>query len=57
VDEDLIDSEYYASPEVMKWFVETYPFIKDKPDQKPMECILEAGEVIFVPSGWWHQVC
>lgn len=54
VDEDLIDSEYYASPDVMKWFIEIYPFLK--PEQRPIECVLEPGEVIFVPSGWWHQV-
>src|SRR5689334_8993750 len=54
VDEDLVDSEYYASPDVMKWFIEIYPFLK--PEQRPIECVLEPGEVIFVPSGWWHQV-
>eukprot|EP00798_Chlamydomonas_sp_ICE-L_P015934 gene15934-22066_t len=22
---------------------------------KPIECIVRAGEAIFVPSGWWHM--
>jgi ribosomal protein L16 Arg81 hydroxylase len=22
----------------------------------PVECILESGEMIFVPRGWWHIV-
>jgi len=42
------------SPEPIKWFVETYPFLPE--DKKPIECILEAGEILYVPSGWWHQV-
>jgi hypothetical protein len=54
VDKDLIDTEFYASPDVMKYYLEVYPFLPNK--QKPMEVIQEAGEVIFVPSGWWHQV-
>jgi len=42
------------SPEPVKWFVDTYPHIPE--DKKPIECILEAGEIMYVPSGWWHQV-
>jgi len=42
------------SPEHIKWMVEVYP--KLKPSERPIECILEGGEMIFVPSGWWHQV-
>jgi len=34
--------------------VDTYSKIPE--DKKPIECILEAGEVLYVPSGWWHQV-
>jgi hypothetical protein len=41
VDEDLIDSEFYASPDVMKWFLNYYPKVKDstKPSKKPIECV------------------
>jgi len=54
VDKELIDTEYYASPDVMKWFVEVYPKVNQQ--NRPLEIIQEAGEIIFVPSGWWHQV-
>lgn len=26
------------------------------PDQMPYECIQEEGDLLFVPSGWWHLV-
>eukprot|EP01027_Heterolobosea_sp_BB2_P017533 GEZU01024821.1.p1 GENE.GEZU01024821.1~~GEZU01024821.1.p1 ORF type:complete len:210 (+),score=70.63 GEZU01024821.1:170-799(+) len=28
----------------------------DGEDYEPFECTLRAGEMIFVPSGWWHTV-
>jgi ribosomal protein L16 Arg81 hydroxylase len=24
------------------------------PQVKPVECVTEPGEVLFVPRGWWH---
>jgi len=45
----------HDSPEPVRWYLENYPHIRD-PAKKPLECILEAGEVIFIPSGWWHMV-
>ena len=56
VDEDLIDTEYYASPDVMKWFINIYPHITNDINKKPIQVIQEPGDIIFVPSGWWHQV-
>jgi oxalate decarboxylase/phosphoglucose isomerase-like protein (cupin superfamily) len=23
---------------------------------RPVECVVEAGEMVFVPHGWWHAV-
>ena len=25
-------------------------------DRPPIECFVQPGEVLFIPSGWWHQV-
>jgi hypothetical protein len=25
-------------------------------EQRPVECVVEAGELLFVPHGWWHCV-
>jgi len=42
----------YDAPDVMKWMLEHYP----KCRYRPMEITQKPGEIIFVPSGWWHQV-
>jgi hypothetical protein len=36
------------------WYLEVYPTLSD--DDKPVEVIQNAGDVIFVPRGWWHMV-
>jgi oxalate decarboxylase/phosphoglucose isomerase-like protein (cupin superfamily) len=46
----------HDSPEALKWFLEEYRYLPTDQKKRPIECILEAGEMIFVPSGWWHQV-
>ena len=48
------DGGHYAAPKAFRWFLEVYPFLK--PEEKPIELIQEPGEIIFVPSGWWHTV-
>lgn len=49
------DDEYYNAPTALKWWLQVYPKIEDQ-KLKPLECHLNAGETIFVPSGWWHSV-
>jgi hypothetical protein len=44
----------HDSPYPLKWYLEVYPHLA--PNEKPVEFILEPGELVFVPSGWWHQV-
>jgi len=30
---------------------------KLSPAERPLQCVLEEGETIFLPSGWWHSAC
>lgn len=55
--EEEVDSDgekSYDAPEPMEYMLDEFPRIPS--DQRPIECIQEAGETIFVPSGWWHMV-
>lgn len=50
------DGAEVASPvSIIEWFMNFYGATKNW-KKKPIECICKAGEVIFVPSGWWHLV-
>jgi hypothetical protein len=41
----------------MEWFLNFYPGVRDlAPDKRPIEFIARAGDVVFVPCGWWHCV-
>ncbi|KAI8517102.1 hypothetical protein Bbelb_056830 [Branchiostoma belcheri] len=39
---------------VIDWFTDVYPKLNDK--KKPMECVLEAGEILYLPEGYYHSV-
>eukprot|EP00122_Pirum_gemmata_P018417 Pgem_evm1s17246 len=48
------DGSEVTTPEsVGEWFMDFYE-AANQMDQKPLECVVEAGQIIFVPSGWWH---
>ncbi|KYQ99949.1 transcription factor jumonji [Tieghemostelium lacteum] len=49
-----ISEKFYGSLPSLLWLLEVYPYLP--PDNRPIECIQEAGETIFVPGGWWHMV-
>ncbi|CAN1306839.1 Arginine-specific demethylase JMJ22 [Linum perenne] len=40
---------------IIEWFMNFYSATK-KWKKRPVECVCKAGEVIFVPNGWWHLV-
>ncbi|KAI4310635.1 hypothetical protein MLD38_035599 [Melastoma candidum] len=40
---------------IIEWFMNFYEVARSW-EKKPVECICKAGEVIFVPNGWWHMV-
>uniref|UniRef100_A0A0D6R3N9 JmjC domain-containing protein n=1 Tax=Araucaria cunninghamii TaxID=56994 RepID=A0A0D6R3N9_ARACU len=50
------DGAEVASPvSIIEWFMNFYGETKHW-KKRPTECICRAGEVIFVPNGWWHLV-
>ncbi|KAK6126510.1 hypothetical protein DH2020_039744 [Rehmannia glutinosa] len=40
---------------IIEWFMNFYNATKNW-EKRPVECVCKAGEVIFVPNGWWHLV-
>lgn len=41
---------------LVEWFSNFYQYAYDgKPSDHPLECTCEPGDVLFVPSGWWHM--
>ena len=55
--------EHVAMPiSVGEWLLNYYvqehlPNLSNpNPSERPLECTVEPGDVIFVPHGWWHMV-
>ncbi|XP_072991129.1 arginine-specific demethylase JMJ22 [Typha latifolia] len=40
---------------IMEWFMNFYGACRTS-KTRPIECVCMAGEVVFVPNGWWHLV-
>lgn len=40
---------------IMEWFMNFYGDTRSW-KKRPVECVCKAGEVMFVPNGWWHLV-
>ncbi|RUS16986.1 hypothetical protein BC938DRAFT_476395 [Jimgerdemannia flammicorona] len=52
----LLDESEVTSPvSLMEWHLNFYKKIHQI-QPRPIEAICRAGEVMFVPNGWWHMV-
>jgi len=50
-------AEVTTSVSLMEWFANFYPHTQGATGSaKPIECICRAGELMFIPNGWWHTV-
>jgi hypothetical protein len=46
--------DYYNAPTAIKWYMKVLPTLSE--NNRPIECLQEEGDTIFVPSQWWHMV-
>eukprot|EP00802_Teleaulax_amphioxeia_P005967 Tamp_05971.p1 GENE.Tamp_05971~~Tamp_05971.p1 ORF type:complete len:538 (+),score=107.72 Tamp_05971:33-1616(+) len=49
------ETETTSPASITEWFLNWYPQTQTEA-VRPLECICEAGELLFVPRGWWHCV-
>jgi len=44
----------FEAPDPLSWLRDVLPRLAQH--ERPIEFTQQAGELVFVPSGWWHQV-
>ncbi|XP_070617049.1 jmjC domain-containing protein 8 isoform X2 [Erythrolamprus reginae] len=43
---------FHPNRTTLSWFLDTYPSLL--PWEKPVECTIHPGEVLYFPDRWWH---
>lgn len=43
----------YDMEDAFYWWIYTRPYLKSN---LPLECVQKPGDIVFIPSGWWHAV-
>uniref|UniRef100_A0AC11C8W7 WD repeat domain 24 n=1 Tax=Ovis aries TaxID=9940 RepID=A0AC11C8W7_SHEEP len=44
--------EFHPNKTTLAWLQDTYPALT--PSARPLECTIQAGEVLYFPDRWWH---
>ncbi|XP_021492906.1 jmjC domain-containing protein 8 isoform X1 [Meriones unguiculatus] len=44
--------EFHPNKTTLAWLLEIYPSLV--PSARPLECTIQAGEVLYFPDRWWH---
>lgn len=44
--------EFHPNKTTLAWLRDTYPTLA--PSARPLECTIQAGEVLYFPDRWWH---
>ncbi|EHB15758.1 JmjC domain-containing protein 8 [Heterocephalus glaber] len=45
-------SKFHPNKTTLTWLRDTYPVLE--PSERPLECTIPAGEVLYFPDHWWH---
>ncbi|XP_022784782.1 bifunctional arginine demethylase and lysyl-hydroxylase JMJD6-like [Stylophora pistillata] len=43
----------YDMEDAFYWWIYTRPYLKSN---LPIECVQKPGDIVFIPTGWWHSV-
>ena len=54
VKQSLDGADVATTLSLVEWFLNFYGQSQEGP-VCPLECTVEAGELLFVPHGWWHM--
>lgn len=44
--------KFHPNKTTLSWLQDTYPTLT--PSARPLECTIQAGEVLYFPDRWWH---
>lgn len=44
--------KFHPNKTTLSWLRDTYPTLT--PSARPLECTIQAGEVLYFPDRWWH---
>uniref|UniRef100_A0A8C5ZXH1 Jumonji domain containing 8 n=1 Tax=Marmota marmota marmota TaxID=9994 RepID=A0A8C5ZXH1_MARMA len=44
--------EFHPNKTTLAWLQDTYPALTSS--ERPLECTIRAGEVLYFPDRWWH---
>ncbi|KAM9724929.1 jmjC domain-containing protein 8 isoform 1-T1 [Dama dama] len=44
--------EFHPNKTTLAWLRDTYPALT--PSTRPLECTIQAGEMLYFPDRWWH---
>lgn len=44
--------EFHPNKTTLAWLQDTYPALALS--ERPLECTIQAGEVLYFPDRWWH---
>ncbi|XP_014349707.1 jmjC domain-containing protein 8 isoform X2 [Latimeria chalumnae] len=44
--------EFHPNKTTLSWALDTYPILSE--EDKPIECTIHPGEVLYFPDRWWH---
>ncbi|XP_067912435.1 jmjC domain-containing protein 8 isoform X2 [Heterodontus francisci] len=44
--------EFHPNRTTLSWMFDMYPYLSEM--DKPMECTIHPGEVLYFPDRWWH---